>query len=100
MTKKKCIIICLVTSLILIAAGVTACYITSKQFYKKGYNEGYNDHIYYAEDGTPIVYITKSGNKYHNEYCFHLENGISVDISLARAEKLGYTRCQKCDPPQ
>lgn len=96
MTKKKCIIICLVTSLILIAAGVTACYITSKQFYQKGYN----DHIYYAEDGTPIVYITKSGNKYHNEYCFHLENGISVDISLARAQKMGYTRCSVCNPPQ
>ena len=45
-----------------------------------------------------VVYITKTGSKYHREDCPYLsESKISIPLSEA---KLNYEPCGKCDPPQ
>ncbi|MHB1316190.1 MAG: hypothetical protein ACYCX2_12065 [Christensenellales bacterium] len=47
---------------------------------------------------TTIVYITKTGSKYHSEGCQYLRKSC-ISISLEQAKKLGYTPCSKCHPP-
>jgi hypothetical protein len=42
-----------------------------------------------------IVYITKSGKKYHSAGCSYLAKS-SIPISLADAKNRGYTPCSKC----
>lgn len=46
-----------------------------------------------------IVYITKSGGKYHQWGCGFLQNS-SIPRSLQQAKKDGYTPCSACRPPQ
>lgn len=45
-----------------------------------------------------IVYITKSGKKYHRENCQHLSKS-SIPIKLQDAKARGYTPCSRCNPP-
>jgi len=45
-----------------------------------------------------IVYITKSGKKYHREGCRYLSKS-KIPISLKEAIKRGYTPCSVCRPP-
>lgn len=46
-----------------------------------------------------IVYITKSGTKYHSEHC-KLLNQNKYAIDLLSAQRHGYTPCAKCHPPR
>lgn len=62
------------------------------------YQQGYDDHVYYADDNSPIVYITNSGEKYHRKSCKYVRNNNAAAISLLQAEKAGYTRCSVCKP--
>lgn len=44
-----------------------------------------------------IVYITKTGKKYHRSNCSYLKKSkISININTAKAE--GYTACSRCNP--
>lgn len=45
-----------------------------------------------------IVYVTKSGKKYHRKDCYHLRKS-SRAISLREAVKKGYGPCSHCKPP-
>jgi len=45
-----------------------------------------------------IVYITKTGKKYHSEGCRYLSKS-KIPISLKDAIKQGYTPCSVCNPP-
>lgn len=45
-----------------------------------------------------IVYVTKSGKKYHRKTCHHLRKS-SRAITLAEALEKGYTPCRSCKPP-
>ncbi len=45
-----------------------------------------------------IVYVTKSGKKYHREGCQHLRKS-SRAISLKEALEKGYEPCTRCKPP-
>lgn len=45
-----------------------------------------------------MVYITKTGEKYHREDCSYLKNGVEK-ISLSEAKERGYEPCKKCEPP-
>lgn len=44
---------------------------------------------------TSIVYITKTGKKYHKDGCSYLKNS-KIEISLDKAINDGYTACSKC----
>lgn len=43
------------------------------------------------------VYITKTGEKYHRETCFHLRRS-TISIPLEEALERGYTACKACKP--
>lgn len=44
-----------------------------------------------------VVYITKTGKKYHKASCHHLKKS-KIEIKKAKAKKLGYTACAVCKP--
>ena len=46
-----------------------------------------------------VVYVTKTGEKYHRENCTYLSNS-KIEISLEKAINKGYGRCSKCKPPK
>lgn len=43
------------------------------------------------------VYVTKTGKKYHDEYCQYLSHS-KVAIELSKALELGYDACSVCKP--
>jgi hypothetical protein len=43
------------------------------------------------------VYITKTGEKYHQQHCKHLAKS-SIEIDLSKAASLGYAPCKVCKP--
>ena len=47
----------------------------------------------------PIVYITKSGKKYHRGDCGYLRKS-KIPIKLSEAKKKGYGACKGCKPPE
>jgi hypothetical protein len=52
--------------------------------------------VLFAED--PIVYITKTCEKYHTATCSYLRKS-KIPISLSDAIRQGYTPCSRCNPP-
>lgn len=46
-----------------------------------------------------IVFITKTGEKYHREDCQYLRQS-KIEISLEAALKNGYEPCSVCKPPR
>lgn len=50
-----------------------------------------------STEGT-LVYIAKSGSKYHREGCRYLSTGGSA-ITLDDAKRSGYEPCKVCNPP-
>lgn len=45
-----------------------------------------------------IVYITKTGTKYHRAGCKYLDKS-AISITRGEATKKGYTPCSVCNPP-
>lgn len=62
-----------------------------------------NKQVSYAEKKTikkiqtkeKIVYVTRTGRKYHDAGCGYLRRS-SIPMSKNEAEDLGYTPCSKC----
>lgn len=52
---------------------------------------------YYSDE--MIVYVTRSGKKYHNADCSHLTDS-AMPISLEQALAEGKTPCSYCHPPE
>lgn len=46
-----------------------------------------------------IVYVTKSGSKYHTADCSHLSKS-KIAKTLSEAKASGYEPCKSCKPPQ
>ena len=44
----------------------------------------------------PMVYVTPSGSRYHNEGCQYIGKR-AVQMPLADAKEAGYTACAKCE---
>jgi hypothetical protein len=51
-----------------------------------------------AAPSATIVYITKSGSKYHADGCRYLSKS-KIEISLGDAVARGLTPCSVCNPP-
>jgi hypothetical protein len=47
---------------------------------------------------TVIVYVTKTGAKYHRADCQYLSSS-RIAMTLEAAKAGGYTPCSVCDPP-
>lgn len=44
-----------------------------------------------------VVYVTKTGKKYHKGSCHHLRKS-KIKMKIAKAKELGYTACAVCKP--
>jgi len=53
--------------------------------------------VVYAASPDTIVYVTKTGEKYHTEQCSSLKKS-KIAISLEKAVK-SYQPCKLCNPP-
>jgi len=51
------------------------------------------------DNKSTIVYITKTGEKYHRSGCRYLSRS-KIAIELGDAKSQGYAPCSVCDPPQ
>jgi micrococcal nuclease len=51
-----------------------------------------------GDAGDIIVYVTKSGTKYHRKDCYHLRKS-SRPMTLREAVAKGYEPCSHCKPP-
>ena len=49
-------------------------------------------------DESTLVYVTRTGTKYHLAGCHHLRHS-KIPITLAEAQKRGYSACSACKPP-
>lgn len=52
-----------------------------------------------SDNKSTIVYITKSGKKYHNDGCSSLAKS-KIAINLGDAKSQGYDACSICNPPK
>lgn len=46
-----------------------------------------------------VVYITKTGSKYHNYGCSYLKKSC-IETTLSSAKSSGYGACSRCNPPR
>ncbi len=51
------------------------------------------------DDISVVVYITKTGKKYHLDWCRYLSKS-KIETTLENAMNSGYTPCSKCGQPQ
>jgi len=54
--------------------------------------------VVFAAGPDTIVYVTKTGEKYHTEKCSSVRNS-KIDITLEEAVSKGYEPCKICKPP-
>ncbi len=95
----------LVSSFIYIGISSKPAETKDNDSYNAGYSAGLSD----AQSGdgstngalsdTTVVYITRSGSKYHTKDCSYLR-GSSIPISLSEAKSEGYGPCSRCHPPR
>lgn len=53
----------------------------------------------FAAGGDTVVYITKTGKKYHSSGCSSLSKS-KIETTLQNAVDKGYEPCKKCKPPK
>lgn len=58
--------------------------------------ESFTDSYSNSKLGNEIVYITKSGSKYHDLSCYYIENKDVTAMTTDEAEHNGYTACSVC----
>ena len=49
--------------------------------------------------GDTIVYVTRTGSKYHRDGCSSLSKS-KIPITLKEAVESGYGPCKRCNPPR
>ena len=49
--------------------------------------------------GDTIVYVTRTGSKYHRDGCGSLSKS-KIEITLKEAVEEGYEPCKRCKPPR
>ncbi|MCW1713219.1 MULTISPECIES: Ada metal-binding domain-containing protein [Synergistaceae] len=49
--------------------------------------------------GDTIVYVTRTGSKYHRDGCSSLSRS-KIEITLKEAVEEGYEPCKRCKPPR
>ena len=80
--------------LFLLLIFITSC---GNQEEQKGNDGRGTESTYTKADYT--VYITATGEKYHEEDCRFLKKS-KLPIALSEAIRLGYEACKVCEPPK
>jgi competence protein ComEC len=52
-----------------------------------------------AADASAVVYITDTGDKYHQSDCRYLKDS-KIETTLTKAKTQGYKPCSVCKPPK
>jgi methylphosphotriester-DNA--protein-cysteine methyltransferase len=52
----------------------------------------------FAAGRDAVVYVTRTGEKYHTEECPSVRNS-KIAVTLGEAVAKGYGPCQRCEPP-
>jgi hypothetical protein len=52
----------------------------------------------FAAGRDAVVYVTKTGEKYHTGECSSVRNS-KIAVTLGEAVSKGYEPCQRCEPP-
>jgi micrococcal nuclease len=78
--------------------GYTPCSVCSSPILKTQKQEIENQKAVDRSEEV-IVYITKTGSKYHRGTCSYLSRS-KIPISLKDAVARGYTPCSRCNPPK
>lgn len=94
--KKAIIIVSIVFVLTIIITAVIAYNSGNKNGYDSGYSKGFKDNQPIATDGSPTVYVSPSGSKYHYKNCQYITSNNEIAISGRQAIDKGYTPCSKC----
>jgi hypothetical protein len=55
--------------------------------------------LLFAAPGGTIVYVTKTGSKYHTGACASLRKS-KIETTLQQAVDSGYEPCARCNPPR
>lgn len=84
-TKLISLLLCLVV--LLLPFSLSACD-----------DEDESDDYSPSKSGT-IVYVTRTGSKYHRGSCNYLSSS-KIEIDLDDAKDDGYSPCSKCNPPK
>ena len=58
-----------------------------------------NKSIPKSETASVLVYITRTGSKYHRDKCDYLRHS-KIKITLEEALEESYSPCSKCNPPR
>ena len=55
--------------------------------------------LVFAASADTVVYITRTGAKYHTGNCSYLRQS-KIEITLGDAVQRGYDPCSRCKPPE
>ena len=58
----------------------------------------HEESLFAAADPKTVVYITKTGEKYHRGSCRYLSRS-KIKTTLGEAKRQGYGPCKVCKPP-
>lgn len=81
--------------LFLIFSILLISFVSPPEFVHAAVNKSY-ERVSGQKNNEKIVYITKTGKKFHSQNCHHLKSCISINKS--EAIQLGYAPCKVCKP--
>lgn len=58
----------------------------------------HNHNVASIQQSESIVYVTRTGTKFHKSGCFHIEGRQTFSMSRSTAVKNGYGACKHCKP--
>ena len=96
--KKKLSISILILIVSIICCGCAVNTIEKTCSYTPSHSYQHEDDITYkkdANDHSPVVYITRTGARYHRFGCTHAKN-LYVKLTVRQATGKGYTACYYC----
>jgi|AGTN01.2.fsa_nt_gi hypothetical protein len=96
--RNKIIAALLLLSFILLLAACAPDAVREGGSVVRGQPPDTADYLSYYADET-IVYVTRSGKKYHTEDCSYLTD-TAAPVSLEQAVAEGKTPCSRCHPPE
>lgn len=94
--KTKVLLFCV--ACIVLLAGCASPIVRNGGIVVRGEPRETADFLSYYSDEV-IVYVTKSGEKYHTADCTYLTDS-AIPVSLEQALAEGRTPCSHCHPPE
>lgn len=78
--------------------GIAALLLLSLAPALEAVSAGQDEVAFASADPDTVVYVTKTGKKYHRSSCRYLSRS-KIRTTLKEAKRRGYTACKVCKPP-